>query len=237
MRTLNCASVIPKRGKNARPACSSRWYVQTSERRAAYLRLAKERFSEISRARVVRAESRGLGMLCPADNMWAYDMHTYYPLSNALSRMAGMNPSCRLACAAACLFLSPVGDTLAGPTVGSCPIFPASNYWNTPVDGLPLHASSAIWVNSIGAAAKLHPDWGNVLADNFGIPFATVTGRQPKVPITFPPDGYSDESDPGTFPIPPSAPIEGGSGSDGDRHVIVVDTTSCMLYELYNAFP
>ena len=125
----------------------------------------------------------------------------------------------------------------AGPTIGGCPVFPANNYWNTPVDGLPLHPSSTTWVNSIGATTRLHPDWGNVLADNYGIPFVTVTGTQAAVPIAFDSNGYADESDPGPFPIPPSAPIEGGSASDGDRHVIVVETTNCMLYELYYAFP
>jgi hypothetical protein len=141
------------------------------------------------------------------------------------------------ACIAA-VILSALGDTaLAAPAIGGCPVFPANNYWNTPVDSLPLHASSATWVNSIGASTRLHPDWGNVLADNYGIPFATVAGSQPRVPITFPAGGYADESDPGPFPIPPNAPVEGGNASDGDRHVIVVDTTNCMLYELYNAFP
>src|SRR5205085_10161789 len=104
---------------------------------------------------------------------------------------------------------------------------PANNYWNTPVDTLPVHASSSQWVSSIGTTAKLHPDWGNVLADNYGIPFVTVSGTQPMVPITFDPDGYADESDPGPYPIPPTAPIEGGPSSDGDRHVIVVETTNC----------
>ena len=140
-------------------------------------------------------------------------------------------------CAALLVLLGLAVAAHAAPTLGGCPVFPANNYWNTPVDTLPVHPSSATWVNSIGASTKLHPDWGNVLADNYGIPYATVTGSQPKVPITFPPDGYADESDPGPFPIPPNAPIEGGSSSDGDRHVLVVDTTNCMLYELYYAFP
>lgn len=69
--------------------------------------------------------------------------------------MVAMNNPCRVALAAACIFLSPAGDALAGPSVDGCSTFPANNYWNTPVDGLPLHASSATWVNSIGTAAKL----------------------------------------------------------------------------------
>ena len=125
----------------------------------------------------------------------------------------------------------------AAPTIGGCPVLPANNYWNTRVDSLPLHPSSAAWVNSIGASTNLHPDWGNVLADNYGIPFTTVNGSQARVAITFPPEGYADESDPGPYPIPPNAPIEGGPSSDGDRHVLVVDTTNCILYELYYAFP
>jgi len=140
--------------------------------------------------------------------------------------------------AAICVTLSLIGDAAwAAATIGGCPVVPSNNYWNTPVDTLPLHPSSATWVNSVGAATKLHHDWGNVLADNYGIPYTTVTGSQPQVPITFPVGGYADESDPGPFPIPPNAPIEGGSASDGDRHVLVVDTTNCILYELYYAFP
>ncbi|HEY2629061.1 MAG TPA: hypothetical protein VGI57_08030, partial [Usitatibacter sp.] len=129
------------------------------------------------------------------------------------------------------------GDIFAAPAIGGCAIFPSNNYWNTPVDSLPVHASSTAWVNSIGAATKLHPDWGNVLADNYGIPFITVNAGQAPVAITFDPDGYSDESDAGPMPIPTTAPVEGGASSDGDRHVIAIDTSHCVLYELYNATP
>jgi hypothetical protein len=133
----------------------------------------------------------------------------------------------------------------APPTVGGCQVFPTDNYWNTPVDQLPIHPNSNAWVASIGTASHLHADWGNVLADNYGIPFVTVTGAQPLVPIvnytdvgapyTDPSVDYSDESDPGPYPIPPTAPVEGGAGSGGDQHVLVVETTHCVLYELYNA--
>ena len=117
----------------------------------------------------------------------------------------------------------------APPTVGGCQVFPANNYWNTPIDQLPVHASSAAWVNTIGVTKKLHADWGNVLADNYGIPFITVTAAQPKVPVAF---DVSEESDAGPYPIPPNAPIEGGAASTGDRHVLVIETTNCILYEI-----
>ena len=48
---------------------------------------------------------------------------------------------------------------------------------------------------------------------------------------------YYDDSDPGPYPIPPDAPIEGGAGSHGDRHVIVVDQDACLLYEMFDAHP
>ncbi len=123
----------------------------------------------------------------------------------------------------------------AVPTVGGCQVFPLNNYWNTPVDALPVHASSSAWVGTIGNTAHLHADWGNVLSDNYGIPFVTVPGTQPLVPIAGDPDpnlDYSGESDPGPYPIPPNAPIEGGAASTGDRHVLTIDTTNCVLYEL-----
>lgn len=120
-------------------------------------------------------------------------------------------------------------------TVGPCNVFPSDNIWNAPVDNLPLAASSAAYVNTIGAGLPLHPDFGAGLwaGAPIGIPFVVVS-NQPPVSVTF---QYADESDPGPYPIPPNAPIEGGSASSGDRHVLVVDQGNCVLYELYAAYP
>lgn len=46
---------------------------------------------------------------------------------------------------------------------------------------------------------------------------------------------YADESDPGPYPIPPDAPIEGGTNSTGDRHILVVGKDNCLLYETYDS--
>jgi hypothetical protein len=62
-----------------------------------------------------------------------------------------------------------------------------------------------------------------------------VSGAQSPVTIDF--VAYGDESDPGPYPVPANAPIEGGPDGDGDRHVLVVDRDACRLYELYRAFP
>ena len=61
-----------------------------------------------------------------------------------------------------------------------------------------------------------------------------VPNGQARVPITF---DYADESDPGPYPVPTNAPIEGGPQSTGDRHVLVVQTGSCNLYEMYSSYP
>jgi hypothetical protein len=121
-----------------------------------------------------------------------------------------------------------------------CTILPADNIWNTRVDGLPVHPRSGDYVASIGTAETLHPDFGSGVwppgSDGpIGIPYVEVNGDQPLVTIVY--TAYGDESDPGPFPVPPNAPIEGGPSSGGDRHVIVVDTFNCVLYELFAAFP
>ena len=67
-----------------------------------------------------------------------------------------------------------------------------------------------------------------------GIPYVLVGGTQAKVPVSF---DYADESDPGPYPIPPNAPIEGGATSTGDRHVIVIDTLAWKLYEMWDSHP
>jgi hypothetical protein len=129
------------------------------------------------------------------------------------------------------------------PTVGSCPVFPADNIWNTPIDRMPVDPRSRQYVASIGADKVLHPDFGSGTNEGapIGIPFIVVSMKEPKVAINFRNFGdeqhASDESDPGPYPIPRTAPIEGGPRSKDDRHVIVIQEGSCTLFELYKAVP
>jgi len=128
------------------------------------------------------------------------------------------------------------GQGRAQPAIGNCPVFPANNVWNAPINQLPVAANSAALVSTIGASVTLHADFGSGLWDGgpIGIPFITVSGTQTKYPATF---QYASESDPGPYAIPLTAPIEGGSSSTGDRHAIAVDTDNCILYELWSAYP
>ena len=117
------------------------------------------------------------------------------------------------------------------PTVAGCRIFPPDSPWNTDVSGSPVDANSAAYLASMNAATTfLHPDFGSNPA--YGIPYTSVGAGQPQVPMTF---DYASESDPGPYPIPSNAPVEGGAGATGDRHVLVVDSSTCKLYELYAA--
>jgi len=122
----------------------------------------------------------------------------------------------------------------ASPIIEGCSIFPSDNIWNTPIDNLPVHSSSSTYINTIGADTGLHPDFGSGEWNGgpIGIPYTVVSQTQVKVGVTF---DYADESDPGPYPIPPDALIEGGSDSQGDRHVLVIEKDNCLLYELFDA--
>jgi len=112
-------------------------------------------------------------------------------------------------------------------------LFPASSPWNADVSDLPVHPLSPTYLAAMGLDTGLHPDFGTTWngAPN-GIPYVIVRRGQRRVPISF---SYRDESDPGPYPIPRDAPIEGGSASDGDRHIIVLDKDRRLLYEVYDA--
>jgi hypothetical protein len=120
-------------------------------------------------------------------------------------------------------------------SVGGCPLFPADNIWNRDISTLPASSKSATYIASIGASGHLHPDFGAGLYNGgpIGIPYTVVPQNQAAVPVSF---TYADESDPGPYPIPPNAPVEGGAQSKGDRHVLVVQSGTCKLYEVYAGY-
>jgi len=136
--------------------------------------------------------------------------------------------------AAGCIPLEP---QLPPPNtvVGPLQIFPQDNPWNLDISTLPLHPDSAALIASIGVNRGVHPDFGTIYEGApIGIPYVVVPGDQPLVPVTF---DYDDQSDPGPYPIPRNALIEGGPNSDGDRHILIVDPAHNRLYELFYAYP
>jgi len=154
----------------------------------------------------------------------------FFLAATALSgaRVAGAEPPTGPPRAAAPAEPPPYNQDLTGVQV-----FPSDNPWNTDVSGLPVHPRSDVFINSIGREKNLHPDFGSFYQGRpNGIPYVVVRGDQPKVPITY---SYAGESDPGPYPIPDDAPIEGGPDARGDRHVLVIDRDNQRLYELFKA--
>lgn len=117
------------------------------------------------------------------------------------------------------------------PDAGSsCTVFPDDNPWNTDISDtakFPTDPHSDNYISFIQAngGTMVHPDFGSNAT--YGIPYIIVPGTQPKVACTF---SESDQSDPGPYPIPLTAPIE-----VGDMHVLAVDKDNCKLYEMYSA--
>jgi hypothetical protein len=146
--------------------------------------------------------------------------------------------------------LLPPDVAAQAPQVGGCGVFPAftgaasdpsaddQTAWNQDVSVTPRHPRSSRYMRRIrrlGGNQELHPDFGS--NPDYGIPFEVVPQSQTDIDVEIGPDGYPDESDFGPAPVPADASIEGGSDSDGDRHVLVVQEGDCDLYELYRAFP
>ncbi len=115
----------------------------------------------------------------------------------------------------------------AGPRIAGCPVFPAASAWNRDISRAPVDPRGRRWLSAL--SGNLHADFGSGRYGDYGIPVTVVPAAQPLVPVAF--TAYGSESDPGPYPVPPGARVEGG----GDRHVLVVQRGACRLYELYGA--
>jgi hypothetical protein len=110
--------------------------------------------------------------------------------------------------------------TISGPTVEGVQIFPEDHIWNTRVDTLPLDSNSAGYINTIGATQYLN--------FYFGFPYNVVDSAQAKQ--MFSSIGQSYYSDNVAFPIPEDPEIE---TLCADRHMLIIDVDSHLLYESY----
>jgi hypothetical protein len=114
----------------------------------------------------------------------------------------------------------------------SCRAFPANNYWHADVRRLPRHPRSIAWLSHMSPRRRLHPDFGPSYGDgpDYGMPVTVVSGAHRRVGVGF---TYAGESDRVRYPFGRDTRIEGGRGSDGDRHAVVVDRSRCRLYETW----
>jgi hypothetical protein len=136
--------------------------------------------------------------------------------------------------ATATFVINVAGDS----TYGGCDIFPADSIFHQRVDQLPVDTSPAAPIDSPYQPSHLRVFFGSDAGPD-GIPFIRVPWNQPMVTVTF--NGYPDESDPGPYPFPANAPIEGTADSPGDKHVLVVQEAGngqpCKLYETWETTP
>jgi hypothetical protein len=138
-----------------------------------------------------------------------------------------------------------VSATVGGSLPAPLPLFPTDNWWNTDISSAPVDPKSASFISFIGATRGMHPDFGGDSGDSsapiYGMPYIVVSGSQPRVNVTF--VESDDESDHDGYPIPEETKtqqkwIEGGlagndPSADGDRHMLIVDRDTRVLYELY----
>jgi hypothetical protein len=115
----------------------------------------------------------------------------------------------------------------------TCPAFPANDFWHADVSKLPVWPRSAQWLAHMSPTSKLHPDFGPSYGAQpvpYGIPITYVTSSHAKVPVTF---TYASESDRIGYPLGSDTKIEGGQMTSGDRHAVIVDKSTCTLYETW----
>jgi hypothetical protein len=116
-----------------------------------------------------------------------------------------------------------------------CPAFPSDNVWDTPISGLPVDPRSAAWLAHMASGSTfLHPDYGPAGggARPYGISWQVTPPHPAFVRVHF---QYASQSDRGPYPFSARTPIEGGPNATGDRHALMVDPATCVLYELYDA--
>ncbi len=126
------------------------------------------------------------------------------------------------------------GPSSAKPVAGTaCRAFPADNYWHADIRDLPVHPRSRQWLSHMSTDRDLHPDFGPSYGDgpDYGIPVTVVGHAHRRVRVRF---DYAAESDRVRYPLGRDTRIEGGRGSAGDKHAVVVDKGACRLYETWN---
>jgi hypothetical protein len=116
----------------------------------------------------------------------------------------------------------------------ACTAFPADNIWHADITRAPVNARSAQWLSNMqGATRKLHPDFGPSGDPNnpYGIPITVVPSSHALVNVAF---DYASESDQVKYPLGADTKIEGGANSGGDMHAIMINASTCELYETWD---
>lgn len=124
------------------------------------------------------------------------------------------------------------------------PIFPADNIWDAPIDTLTVSSSNTVWMSNGQTGHSLSVFLGTTFGTEFmGLPYNMICGGvTPNIPVTWDAGAFITESDTlpvAGLPIPADALEEGDPASyktvGFDYHLILVDTCTPRLYEMYIA--
>lgn len=117
--------------------------------------------------------------------------------------------------------------------VAGCTVFPADTFFHADVRTLPLHPSSATWLDHLGrdrplrVPAKLNTSdpWAPV---RYGVPMNLADADTPRRTVIM--DGFYpvDRQYTGPYPLPPGLDVQTGF----DQQTIVLETDACESYEL-----
>lgn len=143
------------------------------------------------------------------------------------------------------LLLPTIGYATRGPSdpfPAGFTLVPSNNVWLADIRNAPVSSSNTLWIDIINGHAghNFHANFGTTyLGDYNGIPYnlvwSTATPRI-VVPITT----YAAESDTapvGGIPIPSDVIAENDptAAPGTDRHLLIVDVSSGMIYEMFAA--
>jgi hypothetical protein len=120
------------------------------------------------------------------------------------------------------------GPTGVNAAVNQIP-FPSNNIWNTDISGASVDPNSAAILAGCGST-HLQAAFGSPVSGNTpnGLSYSVIDTSQAQVPVAF---NEASLSDPGPYPIPPTAVIGDGNSNNGQQ-VIVVDRDAGKLYEM-----
>jgi hypothetical protein len=137
------------------------------------------------------------------------------------------------------------------PLPSTSQLVPCDSVWRTPIDSAPISSSNTAWTdtNNAHTGHVFHANFGTQYATGStetynGIPYNIVySSFTPRVPVMLTTYATSSDTPPvGGVPIPPDAIAEldevGGGGvnaSPGDQHLLILDVSSGMIYEMFVA--
>lgn len=123
--------------------------------------------------------------------------------------------------------------------VGGCALYPRDNAFHASIGSLPVTAGSASTIASIGAGTNLMAGFGSTIwqGSALGIPInvadgATAPREDVLVSLTYQYQSVTED-----VPWPAGLKFEGWPGRAWDKHLVVVDSSTCASWELINVQP